>query len=174
MIVVRKFYGIRTLWICFFVSLFLLNGCDRSEPKEVGVYAYNMLYACGDCSLYRIFRVDDLNSTEPKLKDRTDQIDIATKDQLIADEMSRAYKEVGSPNEDTGLIGLEVKLKFKDSKEENLFYEKVGISPICHLCYFQGYLDHDVLFVDDYKVMEKMPNCIPSEAEIAAIVSDSL
>lgn len=173
MIVVRKFYGVRTLWICFFASLFLLSGCDRSEPKEVGVYAYNMLYACGDCSLYRVFRVDDLSSTEPKLKDRTDQIDIATKDQLISDEMSRAY-EVESPNEEKGLIGFEVKLQFKDSKEESLFYEKVGLSPICHLYYFQGYLDHDVLSVDDYKIMEKMPNCNLSEDEIAAIVSDSL
>lgn len=138
------------------VFVLLVAGCEQQPTTRIGLYAFNMLYACEGPN-YRVFRVT------PAQIEQTGQAEVLSADNAdVAHEMSTAFNRqaVGE-----NMIGLDMELEFPDSTAESAFHEAEGMSPICHIYYLEGrYQGRQRFLVEDYRLMEKMSGCMDDPA----------
>lgn len=159
----------RIKWLLLLLLLLLCS----SKKREVSVYAVNMMYACGECSVYKIFELERGYFLYKK-----DYLDSDGKDKLF---MQKAYEIRGVDLQDSNsLIGSEFYIAFSEHEGSSKFkhLENEIRYTGCYVFYFKGILtnkynlfngEYNLLTVSDYKIIPDR-NCI-REGNLAEKIS---
>lgn len=131
----------------------MLCACNN---KPISLYAINMMYAC-ECPRYRIFMVENGKN---RLMDSEIDLD---KNASLNTEIKRIIEL--EKIENNSLIGVDLDLKFENTKQEIKFSKNEGISPICNIYRFEGVLrqglfNKNVFYVKDYTIIPKNKTCV--------------
>lgn len=138
-------FRIKYLFV-FFISILILFLSLKKE-KAVEIYAINMMYACGDCSIYKIFAVEDGHFLYKKNQLNSHGID---KDFMKNAEKFRAEE---STKDNNTLLGTEFYVTFSGKEERSRFENTEGemLYPSCYVFYFKGVLTNEFNWFSDKK-----------------------
>ncbi|MWV61696.1 hypothetical protein DCO58_08195 [Helicobacter saguini] len=140
----------------YILTALMLMLCACNDNKPISLYAINMMYAC-ECPRYRIIMVEN---SKNRLMDSEIDLD---KNASLNTEIKRIIEL--EKIENNSLIGLDLDLKFENTKQEMEFSKSEGISPICNIYRFEGVLQQGlfskaIFYVKDYTIIPKSKTCV--------------
>lgn len=146
--------------IALLVAIIYIN----NKGEVVEVYSIDMMYACGECTTYKVFGTE-----RGKFLYRNDSFESNGQDKafLLKSKMARVE---GNDIKKGQLVGREFNLTFDNDKERNDFESVEGKIkyPACYVFYFKGewggeykwFFDyHNMLNVKSYKIIP-VKNCM--------------
>lgn len=149
---------IKSIFIVIFIALLVTVTFYNKNRTFVGVYSINMMYACGECTTYKVFEIES-----GQLLYLNNEFDFNGKDKIFLLKYKMARMDDNNIETDW-LVGKEFNLSFDSDKKRKEFENISGKIkyPACYIFYFKGewgqeykwfFEAHNTLNVKLYKII---------------------